>query len=259
MTHNLTAQFLVFLVACPRIFALVAFAPGLDASFVPPMVRASIAGALAVLLSPLVQVSAEHVLGLTLQAYLVLLLSELVLGAVMGYLLSCLLEATRLAGEMVDLQIGFRAGSLYDPVTSTSSSLLGRLWFLTAVLFFFVISGHHWLFRGLMSSFELCPVGTLVYDKQIASVALEVVSSLFVLGLQLAAPLVAALVLADLAMGLVGRAMPQMNLMLVGMPAKIMVGLAALASCSPMMANTLTLLVDSLQRYLLLALRNVGA
>jgi len=255
----LPVQWLILLAACPRTFALIAVAPGFTASFVPPLVRVVLAAALAFTLAPLVAASHPDLLGLTPQAYLAMILGELVLGGIMGMLLSWLLEAARLAGEVVDLQIGFRAGALYDPISSGSSSVIGRFWFLSAVVLFFALDGHHWLLRGLMRSFELCPVGSLVFHKSLLAVALDALQSVFVLALQTAAPAVAALILTDLTLGLVGRAMPQMNLMMVGLPGKILVGLAALALCSPAIVNMLTRALDLLQTHLLAVLKAVGA
>lgn len=258
MSH-LLPEFLLFLAGCPRVFGLVALAPGFSASFVPPPVRVTLAAATAFALGPLITAPQVKLLDLTPQAYLTLLISELILGAIIGYMLSCLLEAARLGGEIVDLQIGFNAGSMYDPMTSTSSSTLGRFWYLAATLFFFVLNGHHWLFKGLMRSFELCPVGAMVYDQQVTALAVQVIAALFTLALQMAAPIVAALMLADLTLGLVGRAMPQMNLMMVGMPAKILMGLGAMAWCSPMMATVFTRMMDSFQGYMFAVLKAVGA
>jgi flagellar biosynthetic protein FliR len=249
----------MLLAGCPRVFALVALAPGFDAGFIPPVVRVTLAAAIAFAMSPLLAMANPQVLELTPQAYLALLLSEAVLGAIIGYVLSCLLESARFGGEIVDMQIGFRAGAMYDPVTSTSSSILGRFWYLAALVFFFTLNGHHWLLGGLTRSFELCPVGSLVYGKALTTLAVQVVAVLFTLGLQLAAPVVATLLLADLALGLIGRGMPQMNLMLVGMPGKIIIGLAALAACSPMMATAFGRMMDGFQYYLLAVIKAVGA
>ncbi|MEN6644122.1 MAG: flagellar biosynthetic protein FliR [Armatimonadia bacterium] len=249
---------LIFLAGCPRVMGLVAFAPGFSAGFVPPTVRVTLSLALAFALAPLIVPPGQDVLALTPEAYGGLLLSELALGAVIGFLLSTLLEAARLAGEIVDLQIGFRAGSMYDPATGGHSALLGQFWYLAALLFFFVINGHHWLMTGLMRSFELCPVGGLTFAPGLADVAVRVLSASFLLALQVAAPVVGALILADLTLGLVGRGMPQMNLMLVGMPAKITIGVAALALSSPMMATAFTRLFESFQHYLTVTLRMVA-
>ena len=109
-----------------------------------------------------------------------------------------------------------------------------------------------------MRSYTLCPVGALVYHKSLATVALQAVQALFVLALQLSAPVVATLILTDLALGLIGRLMPQMNLMMVGMPAKILIGLAALAACSPLLAGNFTQILDLLRQYLATALKLTG-
>jgi flagellar biosynthetic protein FliR len=255
----LPLQWLVLLAACPRTFALVAVAPGFSASFVPPLVRVVLAAALALTLAPLVAAGNPDLLSLTPQAYLALLLSELILGGIMGMLLSWLLEAARLAGEIVDLQIGFGAGALYDPISSSSSAVIGRFWFLAAVVLFFAIDGHHWLLRGLMRSYELCPVGSLGFQRSLLAVALDTIQAMFALAMQTAAPVVAALILSDLALGLVGRSMPQMCLMLVGLPAKILVGLAALTLCSPLILNMLSRTLELLQTHLLALLKAVGA
>jgi flagellar biosynthesis protein FliR len=232
-------QFLLLLAGCPRIIGMIALVPGLDAAFVPPLVRLGLAGGVGMAMGSLIARPSPAVLALTPEGYLLMLLGELALGAVIGFCLSCLLEAARLAGELVDLQIGFRAGELYDPLGGTSSSILGRLWYLAALVFFFQVNGHHWLIAGLARSYEVCPVGALVYQRQVGLLAGEMVLALFALSLRIAAPVVASLILADLTLGLVGRGMPQMNILLVGMPAKILVGLVALACCSPLMASSL--------------------
>ena len=232
-------QFLLLLAGCPRIVGVIALVPGFDAAFIPPLVRVVLGLGLAVAMSPLLAPPNAAILQLGPEAYLLMLLGELALGALVGFCLSCLLEAGRLAGEIVDMQIGFHAGAMYDPLAGGSSSLLGRLWYMTALVFFFQVNGHHWLIGGLARSYELCPVGELVYQRQLGLLAGEMAAVLFGLALRLAAPVVASLILADLTLGLVGRGMPQMNILLVGLPAKILVGLVALACCTPLMAGNL--------------------
>jgi len=251
-------QVLVFLAGCPRVIGLVSFAPGFDAAFVPPLVRVVLAGGLAFALSPLIGPRAAEIINLTPAGYIALLLSELALGAILGFVLGCLLEAARLGGEIIDLQVGFRAGALYDPLGSVTDSVIGRFWYLLALVFFFQVNGHHWLMAGLFHSFQLCPVGELVYQKELVPLACNVVAALFTLALQLAAPVIAALILADLTLGLVGRGMPQMNILLVGLPAKIIAGLVALAFCSPTMVTTLSQILELFRAYLFQVLRAVS-
>lgn len=238
-----TDQFLLLLAGTPRLLGLVALAPGFSGAAVPPQVRVALAVGLAMALGPLIACPDPRVLDLPVGGYLLILGGELALGGAIGFCLACLLEAARFAGEMVDLQIGFRAGELYDPVAGGSSSILGRLWYLAALVFFFQVDGHHWLIGGLARSYGLCPVGDLAFEREWGLLAGQMLLASFALGLRLAAPLVASLVLADVTLGLVSRGMPQMNILLVGMPAKIIVGLAALAACSPGTASALEAVV----------------
>ncbi|NPV49066.1 MAG: flagellar biosynthetic protein FliR [Armatimonadetes bacterium] len=235
----LADQLLLFLAGTPRLLGLVALAPGLSNAIMPPQVRVALAVGLAVALGPLVASPDPALSRLPLGAYLLLLLGELAVGVALGFCLSCLLEAARLAGELADFQIGFNAGELYDPVAGGTNSILGRLWYLAAVLFFFQLDGHHWLIGGLARSYVVCPVGEVVLQRHWGLLAGQVLQSSFALGLRLAAPLVAALIMADFTLGLVSRGMPQMNVLFVGMPAKIAVGLAALAACSPGLGSAL--------------------
>ena len=248
-------QLLALFAACPRVMALVALMPGFDATFVPPLVRVILSCGVAFALSPLLIGQSSTLLKYTPQGYVAAVLSELLLGALLGFLLSCLLEAARLGGELIDLQIGFRAGALFDPLSSVSSSVLGRFWYLLATMYFLCLNGHHWLLAGLMRSFQVCPVGQLSCSPHLVALALSVVSALFMLALKLAAPVIAALILADLTLGLVGRGMPQMNVLMVGMPGKILVGLIALALSCPVLATGLGEMLAQFREVLLQALR----
>ncbi len=250
MPDEFLATALVFLAGCPRILGIVAVAPGFSAAFVPPMVRMTIAGGLALALMPLVAPPAHQVLEMTLQAYIALLISELVMGIACGFMVACLIEAARLGGEIVDLQIGFRVASLFDPISAAQSSLLGQMWYLLAILFFFQVQGHHWLCAGLARSFELCPVGAVLFNQNIGLIAVQLVSALFALALRIAAPVIAALILTDLTMGLLGRGMPQMNILMVGFPAKIVIGMAALVLSTPSLALSLAHMAQLCRDYL---------
>lgn len=250
----LADQLLLFLAGTPRLLGFVAIAPGLSNAVVPPPVRIALAAGLAIALGPLVACPDPTLTRLPVGGYLLLLLGELALGLALGFCLSCLLEAARLAGELVDLQIGFNVGELYDPMVGGTNSLLGRLWYLAALLFFFQLDGHHWLIGGLARTYAVCPVGEVVLHREWGLLAGQVLQSSLVLGLRLAAPLVAALIMADFTLGLASRGMPQMNVLLVGMPAKIIVGLAALAVCSPGVGSALGDMVSLARQFMLRAL-----
>ena len=150
-------------------------------------------------------------------------------GAGAGARNAALLEALRFGGEVLDLQIGLRA-LVFDPASGAQSGILSTGYYLLTLLFFVTIDGHHWLLRGVAGSFAIVPVGGLCLDADLASIASDLGTSVLVLGLRVAGPVMAALLLADLALGLVARAVPQINVFLVGIPAKIAVAFAIAAS-----------------------------
>lgn len=256
--ETLFSYFLLLLACCPRIFGLMALAPGFSFTVVPPLVRIILAAAIAGAITPLLNTPQERVATLSPEAYVLLLVGELCLGGLLGYLGACLLECARLAGEWMDLQIGFRIGAFYDPATEASVSVLSRLWHWLALVFFFAVNGPHMLLQGLVRSYEICPLGAAVFQRELVSLAVQAVQASFVMALQMAAPVLAALILADLTLGLVGRNMPQMQLMLVGLPGKILVGLGALALCLPQMNLLLWQMLEQFSRFFYAALRLVS-
>ncbi len=256
--ETLFSHFLLLLACCPRIFGLMALAPGFSFTVVPPLVRIIVAAAIACAITPLLGTPLERLASLAPEAYVLLLIGELCLGGLLGYLLACLVESARLAGEWIDMQIGFRIGAFYDPATEASVSVLGRVWHWLAIVFFFAVNGHHLLLQGLVRSYDICPLGAAVFQRELIPLAVQALQACFVLALQMAAPVMAALILADLTLGLVGRTIPQMQLMLVGLPGKILVGLGALALCLPQMNNLLWQMLEQFSRFFYAALRLVS-
>jgi len=222
--------------AALRIAGLVALAPGLSFQHAPAQVRVFLALGLATVLAPIAsrgtQAPAEPL------AFMGLCLAELLFGMVLGFAVGSLLEALRFGGEVLDLQIGLRAGQLYDPTSGSHSGILSTAYYMIALILFMAADGHHWLLRGLASSFAIVPVGGVSAGADLIALVGELGTSVLVLGLRVAAPVMATLLLADLAFGLVARAVPQINVFLVGIPAKIALGfMVAAAAASLLLAN----------------------
>jgi len=133
------------------------------------------------------------------------------------------------AGRVLDIQIGFGMGQLFDPATRQSLPLLTGAMTQLAVLCFFALDAHHTLLRALAYSFEHFPLGAPWPIQQSLPVVLRHVSGMFVLGFALVAPVVTCLLLVELGLSLLARNLPQMNMFVLGMPIKVIVGLGALA------------------------------
>ncbi|MFW6438244.1 MAG: flagellar biosynthetic protein FliR, partial [Armatimonadota bacterium] len=202
-----------------RVVGLAAVAPGLSCQQAPVQTRVVLATALAVVIAPVAKPAPASVDEPT--RYIALCVTELTFGLALGFVVSAVLEALRFGGEMLDLQIGLHAGQLFDPASGAHSGILSTAYYMLALVFFVTLDGHHWLLRGVADSFSIVPVGGMVLGANFQALVSRLGETVLVLGLRIAGPVMVALLLADLAFGLVARAVPQINVFLVGIPAKI--------------------------------------
>ena len=167
-------------------------------------------------------------------------LTEAAIGAAMAFGLFCAFGAFQFAGKLLDIQIGFSLGTVFDPVTKSQSPLLGTLLNLLGVMVFFTLDGHLLLMRGIAYSLSAMPPGQLPVTWNVAAFV-DQFGVMFLFGVTLAAPVVFALLLIDVGLGIASRTMPQLNIFSVGIPIKILAGLllfsATLFAMAPVMAR----------------------
>lgn len=156
-------------------------------------------------------------------------LREAAVGSTLGLGILMAFAGFAVAGRLVDLQVGFGLAQVFDPLTRTRAPVLSAVFGLFAAVFFFVADGHHALVRGVAYSVERFPVGAEWAGAAAAEPLALQAAALFTLGFALAAPVVLALLLVEFALGVVSRNLPQMNMIIMGIPVKIVVGLLALS------------------------------
>jgi flagellar biosynthetic protein FliR len=156
-------------------------------------------------------------------------LKELALGATLALGILTAFAAISMAGRFIDVQVGFGIAQVFDPVTQRQVPVLTSAFDKLGVIVFFLVDGHHALLRGLAYSLDRFPLGRTWPLQAAAPLVIKQVAGLFALALALAAPLVICLLMVELALGVVARNLPQMNMFVVGIPIKIIVGLAALS------------------------------
>jgi flagellar biosynthesis protein FliR len=154
--------------------------------------------------------------------------NELVLGGLLAFTLLAGFAAFQFAGRILDIQLGFGVVGLIDPSTRTQAPLLGTVLNMTAVLTFFLVGGHRLLLRGLAFSLERIPPGVRLNGLPLDTVVQQF-GGMFLAAALLAAPVMAVVLFVDVAMAMMARTMPQMNIFIVGLPLKILIGLLVLA------------------------------
>lgn len=169
--------------------------------------------------------------------YLLLIIREMLIGVLLGFLAYIFFTVVQTAGSFMDMQIGFSMASVIDPLTGVSSPMLGNLKYMIAVLLFLSFDGHHYLLRAIIDSYKWVPIDNQlfshIYNGQISDFLFQSLSKMFYLSFQLAAPIIAALFLTDLGLGLLTRVAPQFNIFVIGAPLKMILGFFLLVILFP--------------------------
>ena len=238
----------VFLLSL-RLAAIFAMTPLLLAFSVPAVVRVLFVVGMAAALALGIPPDARSV-GLSMQAgeLFAACLVELSLGATLALGLLAAFAAISFAGRLIDQQIGFGMAQVFDPLTRRQIPVLNSAFDKLGVIVFVLADGPHALLRGISFSLDRFPLGHAWSIGASAPWIIKQAGALFTLGFALAAPVVVCLLMVELALGVVARNLPQMNMFVIGMPVKIVVGLAALALWTGGMGEALNRVYGSIYR-----------
>ncbi len=209
-----------------RISMLMVFAPFFGSLSIPKRVKAGLTVALTALLYP---AYAPRALDLKSLNWCRMVTGEVVIGLMLGLILTFVFEGAQLAGQMLGFQLGYSLVNVIDPQTMVETPVLSTF-HQTMVMFLFLQLGvHQWLLRGLAKSFEYLPPGVATATPGATGELLHASGSMLVIGVQIAAPALVATLLADLVLGLMGKASPQLPVLFMGMSVKAMIGFLVLA------------------------------
>lgn len=223
LLHWTLDHILTLLVIMTRVGPMIFLMPIIGSSSVPAQVKALFTLTISLILLPMVDVSAA-LLPMTAIGYAVFVAVEIAFGAILGFFARLVFDATDLAGQMVGISMGMGMAGTMDPENGTQVSLVGTLWNIVAILVFLGINGHHLFFRTLVESFSWVTPGSIVLGQATLKGVLQGLVQMFVLGIQIMAPVAVALFFSHVAMGIVAKTVPQVPIMLVAMPLNIGIG-----------------------------------
>src|SRR5690554_3397434 len=217
------AQLQQFLFVLMRVTAMLMALPLFGGPGVPVHLKVGLGALTALLLLPVVDPApaVAH-----LGDLLVIIAQEVFVGLSMGFVVALMFFALQVAGHLMDMPIGFGMVNVLDPHFGGQIPILGQFYNALATLIFFTINGHHGLLRALAASYNVIPLGGAAWHGGLVAVIVQAVGGMFALGVRIAAPVIAAAFLTDVALGIVSRAVPQINVFITGYPIKIAVGIA---------------------------------
>jgi flagellar biosynthetic protein FliR len=183
---------------------------------------------------------------------------EVVAGLLIGVFLSLVLQAAQMAGAFLDLQMGLSLSQALNPVTGVPSSIIAQFKYMLALVVFLSINAHHVMLGAFVHSYDSMPAPTMANMAGIQGSFVHLVTQLSILALQIAAPVAAVSIVVDAALGAINKAVPQMQIFFVGLPAKILVGLVALSVGLPALASGVQYGVENATNSLMQCFQNHG-
>jgi len=241
--HQLDLEkFLLFTLVLTRVSGLTMTAPIYGTQDVPMQIRAMLAVALALLITP-TQWDVAVVYPRSTFNYLVFIGCELLIGVCLGLGVVILFTGVQLAGQLIGRVSGLLLANVFDPVSGISVPTFSRMLFLVAMAVFVCIGGHRMVMAGLLDTFQEIPPGSVVpwevpafanaspggFQGSIAEMFVVLLTQSFTLGIRAAVPVVTAVLLSILVIGLIGRTVPQLNIMMVGFGINSMLAMAMMS------------------------------
>jgi flagellar biosynthetic protein FliR len=240
-----------FLLAFVRVSGLLFATPVLGNRNVPAQVRILLSLLFTMAILPLVPVSR---IAPESDAFIPAMIAEVVLGGFLGLIGSLLFAAAEFGGHMAGLQMGFAMANILNPESEAQTSVFATMTSLVALLTFVMIDGHHLFVTALVRSFQTLPLGTFAVDAARAGTLIRMSTGIFAYGLALAAPVIAITLFITVALGILSRSMPQIDVFFMSFAINISVGMFVFILSIPFFLAGIQKLIGILDRELLFVL-----
>ncbi len=173
------------------------------------------------------------------QTLIALAIKEMVMGLAMGFLCSLIFQTVSIAGELISMAMGLSAAQIFNPSMNMQQSSVNQLYFFLAAFLFLAIQGHHYFITGLAKSFEMIPLSVLIPRLSSLGEFALLGQTILEVALLLSAPVLVSILLVNFSLGIMGRAVPQINVLITSLPVNALVGLAVLMISLPFFVDGL--------------------
>lgn len=236
--------FAIYILILLRIFCFLAATPFFSLRGIPGFLKTGLCLLLAYILYIAVpyELSADE----SLIRFGILAAKEVLFGLALGYVVNLIFIGIQIAGQMMDFQIGFSMAAVFDPMTGSRVSLFGNLYYWIGIALFYGLSGHHYLIYGISQSFELVPLTEFGLKQLDIWKIVELFSGTFLIAFEIALPIIVIVLLVDVVMGVLSRSVPQINLLMLNLPLKMLVGILAAIVLLPVIIQSIVRVIEIL-------------
>lgn len=238
----------LFLLILCRWAGMIMLSPVFGARGVPAMVKLGLAAVITVILYPLILAGNPQIPSDTL-AYVALIIKETLVGLVIGFVIYAITAILEGAGKLIDLSMSFNMSGAIDPVFGVQSALMGNFQIVLAIMLILATNAHHYLIAAMVKSYTYVPINPEGIPLGLNFYIL-LIRNIFSLAVQLALPVVGALFLVEIGVGLLMRVVPQMNIFAVIFPVKILFGFVILFLYIAFFSESISLIFDNVMKWL---------
>jgi len=250
-------QLQLFLLVFLRIGAILLTIPVFESNTIPHLFRLALAFAVSLILFPLLKLNPMPVAG-SIFALGIDAAREILLGLTIGFSVKFIFAGIQMAGQLAGYQMGLAIAEVLDPADSQQIPLLAQFNNLVALLIFLAINAHYWFIKALVQSYRIVPPLSAHFGSSLMEQLIQLGGNMFVIAIQVGAPVIAVLLVTSAAFGLIARTVPQMNVFIVAMPMKIGVGLIFLGFSLPYFAAFLRKIFNGLGQHILIMLKTMS-
>jgi flagellar biosynthesis protein FliR len=221
-----TEYILIFTLVFLRIGAMLVMIPVMGERSVPVRVKAGLALLISLIVFPSVRAEIPHLQAdAELIALALAMAGEALIGVIIGFAARIVFAGIQFAGDMIGMQMGFSIVNVIDPLSSTQVSVMSEFQYLVAMLVYLSIDAHHTFIYAMMDSYRVISPFDYHFSGSLIQSLLLFSKGLFVIAVKVSAPVMAVLLFTNVALGVVARTVPQINVFIVGMPLQIAAGL----------------------------------
>lgn len=222
----------LFLIALVRFSGFFINTPVFSQNIIPMRVKAGLSAFCALIILPDL-IKTQTLPDLKVAEYGVMIVKELTLGFLMGYMVIVITDILRLAGQIVGMQVGFSFVQVADPASAQGLGIISEFFQLSGTMLFLILGGHLLVLQAFFMSFDMIPVAGFNFNKSMVEEVVLYSRMIFVCGLQISMPIVAIILVGDVGLGIIARTVPKMNIFQLGFALKIVGGLAILIVLMP--------------------------
>ena len=247
MTFQLQKIILIFI----RITAFIVICPGFSFKGLPNTFKIGFAISLTLIINSIIP---EIDVIDNMFLFLLLNIKETILGLALGFVTNLIFSAAEIAGNLVDFQVGFSMASVYDPSVGTTAANYGKMYYWISISVFFLLDMHHKVITALVKSFDYIPLNTVSFNNYNAKAIVSLFSKVFELALNLGIPIIIVVLVTDIILGIISKTVPQINVLMLGMPVKAMVSfiitLLTLSWLINSMGNIMQLIPENIEGFM---------